>query len=362
MVRAKVSFIHGGRGSGSVANRLLANDLDVGCLRPFISPKNKKSYICVNNGMDEEGNPKFKNIVTNAPATLRKDEWIRMDDAVLRVQRDELRVWADLVGAGLMYTVPDGMGVTVIQHQTMGDAGEATFSMSGLRKTKRDRPEFGLDGIPLPIVHSDFSFDLRSVRVARKLGLPLDTNMVEQCTRKCIEAVEDLTVGTMNSYSYAGYPIYGLTNHPSRMTQVLTLPTDAGWTPDVTYEEILAMIQKLDDQNFGGPYGVYFSRGWTQYLSKDYSAAYPGATLRTKLNDVDEIRFVRKATRLSNFQIVIVKLDRNVIEAIQGMPLTTLQWTEEGGMELLYKVLGIMVPRVRANAEADVGIVHGVAA
>ncbi len=89
------------------------------------------------------------------------------------------------------------------------------------------------------------------------------------------------------------------------------------------------MLQQLDDVNFGGPYGVYFSRGWTKYMSKDYSAAYPGATLRTKLN---------------------------------GMPLRTVAWAEEGGLELMFKVMGIMAPRVRVDHDNLTGICHGVAA
>jgi hypothetical protein len=97
-------------------------------------------------------------------------------------------------------------------------------------------------------------------------------------------------------------------------------------------------------------------------MSKDYSAAYPGSTLRSKLREIDEISYVRKAERLSDFQVLLVQLKPETIQAINGMALTTVQWEEEGGMELMYKVLGIMVPRIRANADGDTGIVHGVAA
>lgn len=357
---AKLGYIHEGRASGGIAARLLRANMDVGALRPFIA-NNGKSYVSLFNGFDNDGKPKRKKTLANA-ATLRKDEWQLLDEVVMRVQRDQLNVWADIVGAGLTKSVPDAMSLTVLQHQTMTDAGEATLSMSPLRKTKRDRPEFGLAGVPLPIVHSDFSFDVRSIAASRRMGQSIDDIMIEQATRQCVQLIEDLTVGTLASYTYAGYTIYGLTNHPSRLTKVLTLPTSVGWTPETTYNEVLDMLQQLDDINFDGPFGIYFSRGWTKFLSMDYSSAYPGATLRSKLNEIDEISFVRKSTRLGNYQILIIQLDRNTIEAITGIPLQTVAWGEEGGFEMIFKVMGIMVPRVRADANSLTGICHGVAA
>ncbi len=218
MPGAKVSYIHNGKASGSVAARLLRNGMDVGILRPY-EDKKGRSVVVVNNGKtDKDGRPLKKKIYTNADATLRKDEWELLDKAVIKVQRDELRVWQDFVGMGMTYNVPNAMGTTVVQHQTMTDSGEATLSMSPLRKTRRDRVEFGLAGVPLPIVHSDFSFDIRSVEVSRRMGMPIDTIQVEQATRKCMETIEDWFLGTISSYSYAGYTGYGLTNHPQRLT------------------------------------------------------------------------------------------------------------------------------------------------
>ena len=39
------------------------------------------------------------------------------------------------------------------------------------------------------------------------------------------ETVDDLTLGTLATYTYGGYSIYGFTNFPGRITKSMTLPT-----------------------------------------------------------------------------------------------------------------------------------------
>jgi len=347
---------------GTVANRLLMTNMDPGVLRPWVGADGR-SYIALNMGVDQQtGKPKRQVYTTNAAATLRKDEWIRLDETVLRVARPQLRVWGDLVQAGLTYNVPNGMGTTVLQHQTMTDAGEATMSMDGLRRSNRDRPHFDLAGLPLPIVHSDFNFSLREIMVSRNTGTPLDMTMAEQASRKVTETIEKLTLGTLSSYSYGGYTIYGLTNHPNRITKSLTLPTDVSWTPQTLVGEILDMIQSSQDIYFNGPWGLYFSPAWSKYLDNDYSQTYAGNSLRTRLAQTDGLSWIRKTDYLTGYQVLLVSLRSDVVRAVTGMGLTTLQWEEEGGLEIHFKVMAIMVPQIRANSDGVTGLVHGVAA
>jgi len=360
-------FIFNGQAHGGVADKLLAvalqtgGEFDTGVLRPWLDKYGRTCYD-VPDGWDGNGKQKRKTVLaTNASASLPKDAWIQMDDMLVRVARDELRVWSDIQGLGLTYNVPNGMGTTVIQHQTMTDAGEAALSMDALRETNRDRVLFDIKNIPLPIVHSDFSFSLRELLVAQR-GQPLDLTMAEQATRKCWEQIERLTLGTASSYTYGGGTIYGLTNFPQRVTTTLTLPTDPGWTPQLLVEEINGMIQDLQDINFNGPYGVWYSPSWSQYMNGDYSATYRGGTLKNRLAETDGVSFWRKADYLTGFQIILAELKSTVMQAVTGMSMRTLQWDSHGGLQKNFKVMGIMVPRLRANANNETGINHGVAA
>lgn len=360
-----LDYIMNGQGFGNVADRLLASAgtsgvLDTGVLRPWMD-KYGRSCVDIADGWDDKGKPKFKTLITNAPATLTKDAWQLLDDTILRVARKELRVWGDIVRQGLTYNVPNGMGTTVLQHQTMTDSGEAALSMDGLRQTNRDRVVFDIANLPLPIVHSDFSFSLREILVSRQ-GQPIDTAQAEQATRKCMEQIEKLMLGTTSSYSYGGGTIYGLTNFPQRIATTMTLPTDPGWSPQLFIEEINGMIQDLKDINFNGPYGVWYSTAWAQYMANDYSATYRGGNLRNRAAETPNVSFWNEADYLDGFQVLIVQLSQDVIQAVTGMQLRTLQWETQGGLEKNFKVMGIMVPRIRANSDEVTGINHGVAA
>lgn len=351
-----IDFILNGQGYGDVADRLIESGMNPAFLRPWRS-QNGRSYITVNEG------GKARHLATNAPATLTREGWIFLDRAVQGVALPELRVWGDIVGSGLTFDVPNGMGTIVLQDQTVTDAGAATMSMDGLKGSERDRPEYDIRNFPLPIVHGEFSFSARQLAVARASGVPLDTTMARMVTRRIVEQVEALTIGTSPTYSYGGGTVYGLINKPQRISRSLTLPTAAGWTPSVLVDEILLMVDDLQTINFNGPYGMYFSPAWTKYMDSDYSDMYAGQTLRTRLGLLGDIRFMRKlAYGLTGYQIILFQLTEDVVRAVTGMPLTTLQWDSKGGLAKNFKIMAIMVPQVRHNANDETGICHGVAA
>lgn len=356
--RAKIrtDVIYNGQGFGSVADALIDADMNPAVLRPWRAVKGRnrgRSMITVNG----------RNMVTNAPSTLTREAWRQLDRAVIEVARPRLQVWGDLVNAGLTYDVPDGMGTIVLQEQTTGEAGSATISMDGLRDSENDRPTYDLRNYPLPIIHGDFQFSARQLAVSRRGGMPLDTTMARFVTRRIVEQVELLTIGAAPSYTYGGGTIYGLINKPERITTTLTLPTAAGWQPSVLVDEILTMISDLQDNQYYGPYGMYYSPGWTPYMGGDYQDTYAGQTLQSRIREIEEIQFMRKLQYgLSGFQVILFQLTDDVVRAITGMPLTTLQWDGKGGLAKHFKIMCIMVPQVRNDAQERSGISHGVAA
>jgi hypothetical protein len=43
---------------------------------------------------------------------------------------------------------------------------------------------------------------------------------------------------------------------------------------------------------------------------------------------------------------------------VEGLPLTTVEWTSEGGMIFKFKVMTISVPQVRADQDLRSGVMH----
>lgn len=338
---------------GGVADRLIASNGDVRVLRPFVG-NDGRSYID-HNGPD--GKPSV--MVTNTPATLRKDDWIQLDQAILRVQKNRLRVFNDLRRRGLSYTIGAGMGKTTLEHQTQSDIGPAQVSMDGNRRGESDRPLFELEGIPLPLIHKDFEFPLREILASRQNGhQSLDSSNAELAARRIAETVEALTIGNYGSFQYAGRSLYGYTTFPDRIAYTLTPPDSAGWTPAVTVHEVLGMRQASMDAFYYGPWMLYHSTDWDEYMDDDYSAAKGDNTLRERLMKIRGIEAVESVDNLSGWQMILVQMTSDVAQAVVGMEMMTLQWESNGGMMLHFKIMCMLLPRLRSDYNGNTGIVH----
>lgn len=345
-----MDFILNGAANGNTAQILMANNFNPNALRPYLGAEGK-SFLTVND----------QALVTNTPAALRYEDWKTMDTAVIAAARTRLRLVQDLRSGGLEYTIPGGMGKTVLMSENMTDVGRATVSMDGLRKTAADRPEFNLVNLPLPIIHQDFNFSAREIQASRNGGSPLDLTMAEQAARSVAETAEQLACGTYGGYSFGGGNIYGLLNFPTpAATSEITAPTASAWTPRTTLLELLAMRQAAADARHYGPYKVYVSPDWDQYLDDDFSTAKGDITLRERLAKLNGITGIETLDSLgSGFKIVLVQMTSNVIREVVGMELVTLQWPTDGGMNINFKVMAILVPQIRTDAAGRTGLVIG---
>lgn len=352
-----MDYLMNGQGYGGVASRLLNNGFDHNVLRPFVA-EDGRSYV---NTINANGEIQC-NLLHNSAASLRRDEWLMIDQVVVTAAKPRLRIFNDLRSAGGTVSIPGGMGKTSILYETMGDITEASISMDGLNQSEEDRAEFDSKLMPLPLVHKDFSFTARQIAVSRQGGSPLDTTTASLAARRVAEQIEKLTLGISSSYSFGGGTVYGFTNFPNRNTKSMTLPTSGGWTPSTTVGEILDMIQIAMDDYFYGPFALYYSPAWARYMGDDYSAAKGDNTLQQRIMAVDSIGVMRQADYLSGYQMLLVQLTPDVARAIMGMDITTVQWESHGGFRLHFKVLALMVPQIRADQANQCGIVHGTAA
>lgn len=347
-----MDLIYKGQASGNVATALLNNGFNLNALRSWVGD-DSKSYMTEMRG----GKPDV--VLAQNNATLRKDEWIELDRVVIGAARERLRLVADLRAAGLTYNLPNGMGRTVLESQTMGDITPAIISMDPTRQSEGDRPEFDLVGLPLPIIHKDFKFNIRQIATSRNGGTPIDTTTAALAGRRVAEMAEQLALGTAGTISYGGGTVYGITNFPQRITSSLTDPTDSGWTPSVLVNEVLAMRQLSVNKFHYGPWVMYNSPGWDSYLDADYSELKGDITLRERLQKINGVQDIRTLDHLTGLQILLVQQTTDVIREVIGMDITTVQWESLGGLELNFKVMAILVPQIRADQNGNTGLVHG---
>lgn len=395
-------FVLNGRSHGEIGGVMSAIRFDPGLKRPYIDERGNHC-VTVNTGrtkFDEKTGlllPIYeKKLVaeyvangtmppTNNATTLRKDEWIMFDQAVLRATRQRLRAWNDLISSGNVFSL-NGMSKTILEHERMTDVGEAMVDMDGIAEGNSDRPLFQLEAVPLPITHSSFTFSSREVAVSRNIGSSLDVTMAEMAGRRIAEKIEKTLIGGDTGITYGATTpydntptVYGYTNHPDRIQATSSVTTPTSTNSSTTLAEVLALIDLAKAQGFFGPYMLYTTNDWDQFMDNDYgktagtpgaNAAYgfaPAMTLRDRLRRIDDIMDVRRLDFWTDTTaLLLVQMTSDVVRAVNGMDVTTVQWETKGGMQLNFKVMAIKVPQIRSqfigtdqtNAAAKCGIVH----
>jgi hypothetical protein len=413
-------ILNGEVNGGEFAQLLPSLRFDSGMLKPFFDDRGQRCVV-INTGRkqwDEKGGVYvpvrqkvlIKDLIANGldspvfnDTTLRKQEWIELDKVILRAARYRMRAWADLA-AQSSYGGFDGMSKMVLEHETMSDPGEAVQDMDGLADGRADTPKFQLQGLPLPITHSDFWYSKRRLNISRNSGTPLDTVMGEAAGRRVAEMIErqlignstGITYGGANNPSYGRTPtVYGYLNFPARLTYTtVTAPTAGGWVPQNTLTNVLAMKQLLINAKFYGPFMVYHSNDWDRYMDNDYyvsitsGAVAPTKTLRERLREIDGVQDVRRldmlfaaaptassasgtpsdapgpgyaglGLSLNPFTLLMVQMTTDVARAVNGMDISTIQWESHGGLRLNFKVMCIQVPQLRADYYNNCGICQG---
>lgn len=347
-------FIMNGCPTGDVASRLLNCNFDVATLRPMLHDDGR-SYLSLNQG------GVLKNVmIQNDAATLRPYDWKQIDDAIIKVAMPRLKLVGDLRAAGLSYSIPNGMGKTVLQTENMSDIGDASVSMDGMRENANDRPLFDLQNLPLPIIHKDFSFSARQIQASRNGGSPLDTTMAELAGRKVAEEAEKMAIGVSNNdlYKYAGGTIYGITDYLYRLTQVLTSPEASGWNGETLLAEVLEMKATAFASNHYGPYVLYVSPNWDKYIDNDFKSMGT-ISIRKRLKEIDGLTDIKTLDYMTGYDMALVQMTSDVIRVVIGMDIVTVEWDSHGGMLKNFKVMAIMVPQLRADYNEQTGIVHG---
>lgn len=358
--------------TGPSLMKLIEAEGDAGILRPF--RYNGKSYVSLLNGeKDAEGRPKREvvacenhELLKNTVATLPHEVWLEIDQTVERSAQSELRAVNDLKAAGLTRVIPNGFAVQALMSQRSSRVGTAYVGMDPQAGFKKDRPVTDTVLLPLPCIWSGFGFGARELATSRRGGMPLDVTGAEDATRACALMAEKMLIGNSDydQYQYvANAVIYGYTDHTSRITFTVTIPTDSAWVGSTLLGELLGARQQLVDAKKKGPYVLYFAPAWSQYLDNDYASATAGTTqtvtIRERILKIDGFQEIRTLDELSGWDVLIVQLESQTVQEVIGMEWTSVQWEEMGGQSFNWMILGIYVPRIRADYDGNCGIAHG---
>jgi uncharacterized linocin/CFP29 family protein len=353
----QVDFVQNNQGSGEAALQWLNAGGDVNALRPFVG-NDGRSYVNKIVGQNDDGTPKVQAIVTNSGATLRKNEWQFLDSVVVEVARKRLSLINNMRSAGLAVSFPGAYNHSVYQYQRMTDLSAATMNMNPRSRAENDRPTFDLVSVPLPIIHKEIEMDAREIAIRRNGGIPLETTALMQAAKRVSEYAEQLVLGSLSTFTYGGASLYGLINFPNRLTGAFLNPTVSGWTPAMLFNSVINMTVASVGANHYGPWDLYYSTGLMGPMLRPFSDQYDGGSLVNRIAAIPGINSVQMLDYLSGNQLLLVQRDPETAQVLVGMDVTTVQWSENGGASQKLRVMAMMIPLMKTDANSTTGIVH----
>lgn len=290
--------------------------------------------------------------------TLRHEQWIEFDNALVEGATMRLRIVADLRARGLTKTIQNGLAKTLLQYEKISDMEAAQITMDGAVRTENDRPDFSPGYLPLPIIHKDWDLNLRTLRASEQGGgEALDDTASRVAGRKIAEQLEYITIN--GGPKFGGVQIYGLANHPD--TNVVNFGGGGAWgAGGVTGEEILAdvigMIQAAESDRFFGPYVLYVSSDMSLALEGEFKTS-SDKTIRQRLLEIDRIDDIVTVDQMPSETAILVQMTADVIQLVEGEPLQTVTWDIAGGFIICMKSFTIAVPLVRSDVDGRSGVV-----
>ncbi len=342
--------------------------LDPGLARPYFA-QNKQGVwgkymtVCVGNPNDVSS---YKTIPITTNATLRRDEWKQLDEALVVVSRERLGGVDDLVTNGLVWNLQNAMGTTILEHHTVSDALEAQITMDGINRGRNDKPDFHYHYTPVPIISVDYEIDARTLASSRSLGNAIDVTDAQYAARKVNEKLESLLF-TNTSYSFgekgsdSRNSIYSYLSHPDRNKVTLSIPWDhSSITAAGILQDVQDMKAALVAAHHYGPYMLYVPTAYERVLDDDYTTTVNGTTLTIgeRILKLKNIKGIKVIDTLTTDNVILVQMTTDTVRLVRGMGLQNIEWGVEGNMMTKYKVMTIQVPQIRSDYNGKCGVAH----
>lgn len=358
---------------GQVATMMALADSAVGggenavlAQRPYIATNGKhagKAVVTYNTGqMDNQGMPVYAERPINTNATLRKDEWIDLEDQIIEAARERLVIIDDLQAAGLTYDV-GGLGTIISEWETGSEMTDAEITMDGESTRDKDRQEFGLNGVPIPVIGKDFKIGERMLMASRQRGAGLDVTQGVEAGISVARTSESLVFngGRIGAVNSAGnrYTIPGLTNFNGRSTFTMSDWSDeTNVSPEDIFKEILEMVQQLEtEERHFGPFTIYIPGAYAFRFRQDFKE-FSDKTLMERVTSEDVIDRVRVSDVLATGNVVMVQMDRKVLDLGVASDISTIQWQSGSGWTNHFQTFAAWAPRLKQDFDSRCGILH----
>lgn len=290
---------------------------------------------------------------------LRKDEWEQLDEAIVQAASKRLNGIMHLRERNLTFRL-GGIGSLLAQYNQASEMTEAAITIDGHTTGDRDRVDFNLVSVPVPVIHKEYSFGARELAGARNMGNAVETGNAEAAARVVAEGLENMLFNGNADVVLNGNSIYGYTTEPSRNTDTASNYGGGDWGTATNPEKTVGgMIDAAQGDNYYGPYLVYAATTQYNEAATTYTTDGSGDTGADRIRRMAEVEGFFNGYWLDAGEIALVQASRDVVDLafVPGFELANLEWTSGDGMKSFFKVVTIAVPRVKSEYSGKSGIV-----
>jgi len=153
-------------------------------------------------------------------------------------------------------------------------------------------------------------------------------------------------------------PLYGLRTHPRRNTRA-TGVTLNGATGAQWLAEFIATIKLLHDDNFRTPATIYVNfDDWFYANSTEFAAGYP-KTIAQRVLEMTGMGQIIPASSIAASEIIALIKDRQVLQVLSGMPMTTrAQFRANPEDDYNFVTMMAVALEIKFDSAQNCGIAH----
>lgn len=285
-----------------------------------------------------------------------------VEGAVTGVARKKMTIVPALIDAGLVTPLPDWWSIPLLRRRKSGgDQGRAHRTMSPDSRGERFVLSEGSNAWPIFCTWTNFSFEVRELALAKRLGSPLDTSHIEQAAYLNNEAVEDQAINGATDEQGNTLTIDGLTA-PGLLSSATTFSyaTWTGLTGAAIVDSVLGAIEAMRLTYPGLPLHLFVPGNYSKILNTKYTTAYDTGTIRMALEELGPYGgrplSVSVNDTLPNNRVILAVMDKSVMDVVVGQTNVPVSWKDGPGFNTYWVILSCMIFRMFPNADGLYGV------
>ncbi len=296
---------------------------------------------------------------TNADnATLKKDDWILLTSRMIKEYQKNTVLINDLRSAGLTSSL-GGLGTIIAEWQREGDITEAVIDMDARTEAQKDRPEYDLQGVPVPITHKSYHVHTRHELASRRGGADMARSVRSGilASIKVAQSNEQMLLNGVPGLKVQNNEVFGYRTHPDRIQGTLS----ANWAVaggDAIIADALSITGTFRSDLIEGQLTFYVAEDiWTN-LQNDYSANKGSNTIYDRLQQIAQIATIKPARYLADGEVIAITLDAMTVNLGIAQDTSNVQWNDISLFETEYKVFNALVPMLLPTMAGRLGVAH----